>query len=305
MSRIRSIHPGIWTDEAFMSASAHARLLLLGIWTEAWDDGVFEWKPLTLKARIFPVDGVDVAALLAELETLQFIRRFQSGGKEYGAIRNFQKYQRPKKPNSSGVLPSNLTSWAGCSVPVPNQSETSGEKSPQMEDGGWRMEGEREKETANAVSLAPAPAKPAFEIECRNLVGEEPVLLALDFHKLSTLVESGTVTETDVKDGIRAAMAKPDFRIRHWSQLEGWARGAAKERLAGNAKAGPKPIVVSMTPEDRAAALAKTGTRWVEYDTAEWSRVADLWKADKGKYPPHPQGGWYFPESYFAAEHAA
>jgi hypothetical protein len=68
---------------------------------------------------------------------------------------------------------------------------------------------------------------------------------------------------------------------------------------------GPKPIVVSMTPEDRAAALAKTGTRWVEYDTAEWSRVADLWKADKGKYPPHPQGGWYFPESYFAAEHAA
>jgi hypothetical protein len=68
---------------------------------------------------------------------------------------------------------------------------------------------------------------------------------------------------------------------------------------------GPKPIVVSMTPEDRASALAKTGTRWVEYDTAEWSRVADLWKADKGKYPPHPQGGWYFPESYFAAEHAA
>jgi hypothetical protein len=68
---------------------------------------------------------------------------------------------------------------------------------------------------------------------------------------------------------------------------------------------GPKPIVVSMTPEDRAAALAKTGTRWVEYDTPEWSRVADLWKADKGKYPPHPQGGWYFPESYFAAEHAA
>jgi hypothetical protein len=60
-----------------------------------------------------------------------------------------------------------------------------------------------------------------------------------------------------------------------------------------------------MTPEDRAAALAKTGTRWVEYDTPEWSRVADLWKADKGKYPPHPQGGWYFPESYFAAEHAA
>jgi len=305
MARIRSIHPGIWTDEAFMSASASARLLLIGVWTEAWDDGVFEWKALTLKARIFPVDGVDVAALLVELETLQFVCRFQVSGKDYGAIRNFQKYQRPKKPNSSGVLPENLTLWVGSSVPVPNQSGTSGEKSPQMEDGGWRMEEEREKETANAVSLAPAPAKPAFEIECRGLVGEEPVLLALDFHKLQTLVESGAVTEADVKDGIRSAMAKPDFRIRHWSQLEGWARGAAKQRMETRAKATGTPILVSMTPEARAAAVAKVGKRWIEYDTAEWSRVADLYKADNGKFPPHPSGGWYFPESYFTREEAA
>jgi len=90
-------------------------------------------------------------------------------------------------------------------------------------------------ETAAAVSCA-AVAKPPFEIECRGLVGEEPVLLALDFHKLQTLVESGAVTEADVKDGIRSAMAKPDFRIRHWSQLEGWARGAAKTRMEGKSK---------------------------------------------------------------------
>lgn len=130
-------------------------------------------------------------------------------------------------------------------------------------------------------------------------------MLALDFHKLQTLVESGAVTEADVKAGISAAMAKPDFRIRHWSQLEGWARGAAKARMETRAKSGPPSIVVSMTPEARAAALAKSGTRWVEYDTAEWTRVADVWKAEKGTYPPHPSGGWYFPESYFALSEAA
>ena len=159
-------------------------------------------------------------------------------------------------------------------------------------------------ETAAAVSCA-AAAKPAFEIECRSLVGEEPVLLALDFYKIQTLVESGAVTEADVKDGIRSAMAKPDFRIRHWSQLEGWARGSAKARMETRAKASGKPIVVSLTPEDRAAALAKGGTRWVEYDTAEWTRVADIWKREKGIYPPHPSGGWYFPESYFARAEVA
>ena len=67
MSRIRSIHPGLWTDDSFMSLSAFARLLYIGLLNEAWDDGVFEWKPLTIKARIFPVDSVDVPALLDEL----------------------------------------------------------------------------------------------------------------------------------------------------------------------------------------------------------------------------------------------
>ena len=92
MSRIRSIHPGIWTDEAFMSLSAYARLLLMGIWTEAFDDGVFEWKPLTLKARIFPVDSVDVNELLLELVHNGLVSRIDAHPKRPGVIRNFQRY---------------------------------------------------------------------------------------------------------------------------------------------------------------------------------------------------------------------
>ncbi|WP_221125745.1 hypothetical protein [Rhizobium bangladeshense] len=150
MSRIRSIHPGIWTDEAFMSLSAYGRLLLMGIWTEAFDDGVFEWKPLTLKARIFPVDMVDVNDLLAELVNQNLISRLESHPKRPGIIRNFQRYQRPKKPNSSGMLPDEWLDYVGAkappeapdddsSEPVPNRYGTSSEKPPQMEDGGWRM----------------------------------------------------------------------------------------------------------------------------------------------------------------------
>ena len=96
MARIRSVHPGLFTDEAFMTASPLARLLIIGIWCEAHDDGVFEWKPLTLKVRLMPADSVEVAPLLAELEALGFVRRFQAGGRPYGVVRNFQKYQRPK-----------------------------------------------------------------------------------------------------------------------------------------------------------------------------------------------------------------
>ncbi len=148
MSRIRSIHPGIWTDEGFMTLSANARLLLFGIWNEAFDDGVFEWKPLTLKARIFPVDAVDVESLLSELVSASFIMRDDDHPKRPGLVRNFQRYQRPKKPNSSGMLSDQFREFVGAKAenaePVGNQLRTGGEEVEQMEDGGGRREGEKE-----------------------------------------------------------------------------------------------------------------------------------------------------------------
>ena len=167
MARIRSIHPGIFTDEAFASVSMAARILLIGIWCEAWDDGIFVWKPLKLKMRLFPADDVDVGVLLDELAAHNCIQQFDGGGRPYGAIRNFCKFQRPKKPNSSNALPESLRSYVAFSEAVPNQYGTGeeavphqygtdGEKSPQREDGGWRRE-----KSVSLVSLArPIEAAP-------------------------------------------------------------------------------------------------------------------------------------------------
>lgn len=55
MARIRSTHPGQWTDEGFISCSPLARLLCLGIRNGADDQGIFEWKPATLNLRLLPV----------------------------------------------------------------------------------------------------------------------------------------------------------------------------------------------------------------------------------------------------------
>lgn len=98
MSRIRSTHPGVWTDERFVSVSAFARLLFMGIWNECDDYGSFEWSPLKLKMRVLPADMVDAAQLLDELHTAGSVMRYEVGGKQYGAVRNFCQYQRPKKP---------------------------------------------------------------------------------------------------------------------------------------------------------------------------------------------------------------
>lgn len=38
MARIRSIHPGLYTDESFATLTMAARVLIIGIWNHA-DDG--------------------------------------------------------------------------------------------------------------------------------------------------------------------------------------------------------------------------------------------------------------------------
>ncbi|MCX2563296.1 hypothetical protein [Acetobacter thailandicus] len=105
MARIRSIHPGIYTDESFATLSMAARILIIGIWNHADDGGGFEWKPLSLKMKIFPADNIDVSELLHELEAGDVIKKYEVDGKNYGAVRNFGKWQRPKKPSRFCPMP--------------------------------------------------------------------------------------------------------------------------------------------------------------------------------------------------------
>jgi hypothetical protein len=144
VSRIRSIHPGLWTDVEFVGLSAFARLLFIGIWNECDDKGIFLWSPLHLKMRILPADNLDASQLLAEIEAAGNVRRYDVGGKTYGAVKNFAKFQRPKKPNDIHPAPAVILAFAGHGgelAPaehdeVREEFPTGGEKSQQMEEGG-------------------------------------------------------------------------------------------------------------------------------------------------------------------------
>lgn len=113
MARIRSIHPGLFTDEAFVSLSPAAQVLWIGLWCEADDQGVFEWKPTMLKMRILPASTALIDPLLAELENANCIRAYSAGGRRYGVIRNFVRHQRPKAPKEVHPLPPELLNYAG------------------------------------------------------------------------------------------------------------------------------------------------------------------------------------------------
>lgn len=158
MARIRSVHPSLFTDEAWVSCSPLARVLYIGLMTDADDQGLFEWKPLQIRMRLLPGDNADVAGLLAELVTANLIAELESGGKRLGAIRYFRRFQRPKKPTATFSLPPEWRTYVGLtadgSEPTAPDDHVSSElddvkppsvlplaeKLPQMEDGGCRRE---------------------------------------------------------------------------------------------------------------------------------------------------------------------
>jgi hypothetical protein len=139
MSRIRSVHPGFFRDDRLVPCSAFARLLFIGLGVEADDKGIFEWKPVTIKMSVFPGDSVDVVSLLAELEEADAIRQFDIGGRKFGAIRNFRKYQKPKSPNDVHPMPGDIAEY----VALPQSGETNSDKDgtfPQKGENQFQME---------------------------------------------------------------------------------------------------------------------------------------------------------------------
>lgn len=99
MPRIRSTHPGQWSDDQFVELSDGARLLAIAIRNFADDAGRFEWNEKKLKMWCFPADNRNMAPLLKELRERSMIRRYSVAGKAYGEIRNFTRFQRIRRPS--------------------------------------------------------------------------------------------------------------------------------------------------------------------------------------------------------------
>lgn len=176
MARIRSVHPGLFTDEAFAGLSEAAQIFVIGLWTECDDQGVFEWKPLTLRMRLRPTKDGSVEPLLAELESANLIRRYELGGRQLGAVRNFARYQRPKKPNSVHPITDEIRTYVGSTRPStePEDAETpiGGEISPQMEgeDGGGGKEEQKKQQPPEPEPRAKrANGIAAYAFEARHI----------------------------------------------------------------------------------------------------------------------------------------
>jgi hypothetical protein len=104
MPRIRTIKPQFWLDENLGTISRDARLLYIGLWNLADDTGIFQWRPMQIKAQIFPYDtditSDDISRWLENLTDTGDVEQFEFNGKSYGQINSFLEHQDIKNPST-------------------------------------------------------------------------------------------------------------------------------------------------------------------------------------------------------------
>jgi hypothetical protein len=93
MAKIRGVKPGLWTDEDFIELSPYARLLWIGMWNHACDNGHLQDKSKQLKLRVLPADDVNCADLIREIEAQNLIERADG----WITIPNLSHHQKPHK----------------------------------------------------------------------------------------------------------------------------------------------------------------------------------------------------------------
>lgn len=257
MARIRSVHPGLFTDEQFVELSADAQIFLVGLGTQADDQGVFEWKPGTLRMRLRPTKDGSVEDLLAELETRKLIRSYEIDGRKYGAVRNFRKHQKPKKPNSTYPTTDEIRTYVGLqdknsepsepkqassSPPVPNQfgNRPSEGEEGRREDGGWRGGEEVARRFSSEIGTILDRIEPKLNSP-----------LPLTGQDISPWLRDGAspelIVETILSVAERRRSKAPDWYPKGLKYFD----GAVREAMAKEAAARPAPP----SPEGRRTLL--------------------------------------------------
>lgn len=101
MARIRTIKPEFWTDEKIVRLPFEARLLFIGLWNFADDQGYMQYAPDRIRMQILPGDDIDdIESLLSLLEAAELIEVLCDEWYDIEVLRivNFTTHQKVSNP---------------------------------------------------------------------------------------------------------------------------------------------------------------------------------------------------------------
>ena len=97
MARIRTIKPEFWEDEKLAKLPVNARLMFIGTWNFADDNGALLANPVLMKSHIFPYEDIGISTISEWIDMLVengMLIRTTYNGKDYLVIRKFLIHQK-------------------------------------------------------------------------------------------------------------------------------------------------------------------------------------------------------------------
>lgn len=107
MARKRMIDPGIWSSEDFSKLSSFSKLIFIGLFSLADDEGRGKANPSYLKSMLFPYEegirSADIKKTLQEIASTMSVIFYTHDEKEYYALKSWGKFQTINRPSPSDV----------------------------------------------------------------------------------------------------------------------------------------------------------------------------------------------------------
>ena len=110
MARKRMIDPNIWESEDFSSLSMLGKILFIGLFSLADDEGRGNANPVYIRSKIFPhtaekVRMTDVETALSEIAQSMSITFYVVNGRQYYALTHWNDWQKIDRPAPSKCPP--------------------------------------------------------------------------------------------------------------------------------------------------------------------------------------------------------
>lgn len=105
MARKRMVDPGIWQSQDYGNLSVLAKLIFIGLFSQADDHGYGRANPQFIKSVLFPYDDQitkkDIEKSLSEIASHMSILFYRSDGNEYYHLTNWLTWQKVDRPQPS------------------------------------------------------------------------------------------------------------------------------------------------------------------------------------------------------------
>lgn len=107
MARKRMIDPNIWQSEDFSKLSTLAKLVFIGLFSLADDEGRGRSNPVYLKSTLFPYEegirSTDIDKTLSEISYNMSVIFYTCDGSSYYSLYNWNTWQKIDKPSQSKI----------------------------------------------------------------------------------------------------------------------------------------------------------------------------------------------------------